>query len=217
MYLDESEFVGSISNNTIADVSAYYAGAAEADGIFISLGNSIFSGSISGNTVSGILAEDADYTWATGITGIVYDKIFGGTISDNTLTGISSADGDAAGIYLDASSSTTTVSITGNRMETAAGEDAYGLYAEAFTNGLGTPSVPMIFVGNGGTVNAPAAYMAYLNTDNPSASSVAIGPGHGGMGNNDFTTVTGVWSGNYLHDGGPIWAEGYPTFNYIHP
>jgi hypothetical protein len=36
------------------------------------------------------------------------------------------------------------------------------------------------------------------------------------MGNNDFAT-TGARAGNYRPPGSPIWAEGYPGFNYILP
>jgi len=53
-----------------------------------------------------------------------------------------------------------------------------------------------LFVNNGGALNGTTAYAAFLDANDPGASSVSIGNGSLGMGNNKFTT-SGTWNGTY--------------------
>ncbi len=207
----DGDFTGSISKNTVSGIYADSNGEAYAYGIY-GYANGDFPGSISKNTITGVSADGADWGSANGIEADT-DGMFGGSISGNKISGVDGWD-NAAGIRLSANDDITG-SITNNLLEVTAEYDAYGLIAGT-SGSLGTASSPLIFTGNSGTVNALAAYMAYLYTGTPSTSSVYIGHGHDDMGDNHFST-TGAWAGNYPGSGGRIWAEWYPGFNYIHP
>jgi hypothetical protein len=211
-----------ISGNSITNLLVHDADYAYAYGIYSNAGYNN-TGSIFGNTVAGVSGYDAgSYTYAYGI----YDygeEGLAGEINQNTITGISSP-GDAMGIYLSSFMHAILTSVTNNTLVVTGGNYAYGLYANNSSpdpgSTLGTASTPLVFTGNSGTINGASAYVAYLDVANPEESNVYIGPG-GIMGNNHFIT-TGVWAGNYPdsihHDpGAPIWASGYPTYNYIHP
>jgi hypothetical protein len=106
-------------------------------------------------------------------------------------------------------------------MEVASPFSAYGLYAycsyPSVGNTLGSALTPMVFADNSGSIDGAVVYAAYLEVSNPGASSVSLGNDRGvfGMGSNTFTT-TGTWQGNYPFVGGPIYAGGYPAFNYLH-
>jgi len=174
-----------------------------AEGIYFTM-NGSFTGVISGNTISEIISPGYN---ATGIF-VWSSSGLAGAITGNTLTGISAAN-TACGIYLGISSGggDITTSVTDNVIKATGSSSAFGLYTT--TNGiLGTISSPMLFTGNTGSIDAPMAYLAYLYTTDPGASSVFIG--HNRSVNN-FTT-TGAWGGNYPYVGGKIWATDNGSF-----
>jgi hypothetical protein len=231
-----SDYLGSISTNTISGVSSteMYWGVAEG----IDLGASNFLGSVSNNTITGVSNDDYDalginvYAFDT-LTGSIsgntvsgvggHDSAYGirargddlaGLIENNTLTGITAVDSAATGIYLWSDEGIFT-SVRNNVLKVASGGTTYGLYAASLAT-LGSNLLPMVFTGNSGTLNGTAVYAAWLETSDPGASYVFTGFGTMGMGENDFTTA-GAWAGNYPYAGGPIWASGYPGINFIHP
>ncbi len=229
----DGDFTGSIYGNTITDIgtSDYVYGNAYVHGIYASANND-FTGSIYSNTISRIIADDSVSDRAYGIysdtsgdfTGSTYrntitDVISGnylaegiyyalggaltGGVTDNSITGL---DGDWSAFGIDLSiSSGITGPLTGNRVDAVGGHEVYGLSVWGHT--LGSLADAMVVTGNSGTLRGDYAVAIYLSANDSAASSVFIGSGSHGMGNNSFISVFGNWDGNYPAADGPIYTN----------
>ncbi len=204
-------FTGSITRNMINTVRN---GSSSAYGMNV-LGFAGFNGSITDNTVSNIISSGGT---AAGIAAGTLSGTAGGTIAGNTITGVFNSSWWAVGIL--ASGGIVTTSIVGNAMEVG-GNSPMGIFA--IGTAVGTASTPMVVTGNTGTISVSGAgthngpYMMWLNLSDTANSNLHLGfdTGGSGMGDNAFTSATGVWSGNFPAAGGPIRADGGSYVHYV--